>query len=53
MGHMQYKLEARKLLGTKWVFKVKKNSVFKTRLVAQGFAKVVGIDHQDKFSLVI
>ena len=47
------KPENRRLLSTKWVFKVKKNRVFKARLVAQGFAQISGIYHQDYFSLVI
>ena len=28
----------RRILGTKWVFEVKENRVFKARLVAQGYA---------------
>ena len=45
--------ENRRLLGAKWVFKVKKNGIFKARLVAQGFSQIPGVDHQDSFSLVI
>ena len=37
----------RRLLGTKCVFKVKKNGVFKIRLVAQGYAQIPGINHKD------
>ena len=43
----------RRLLGTKWVFKVKKNRVFKARLVTQGYAQIPGINHKDNFSPVI
>ena len=43
----------RRLLRTKWVFKVKKTRVFKARLVAQGYAQIPGIDHNDNFSPVI
>ena len=43
----------RRLLGTTWVFKVKKTEIFKARLVAQGFAQVGGIDFTDNFSPVI
>ena len=43
----------RRVLGTKWVFKVKKNGVFMARLVAQGYAQIPGIDHKDNFSPVI
>ena len=45
--------ENRRLLGTKWVFKVKKKGIFKARLVAHGFVQIPGIDHQDNFSPVI
>ena len=45
--------ENRRLLGAKWVFKVKKNGIFKARLVAQGFSQIPGVDHQDSFSSVI
>ena len=46
-------LENRRLLGAKWVFKVKKKGIFKARLVVQGFSHIPGIDHQDIFSPVI
>ena len=45
--------ENRRLLGAKWVFKVKKNGVFKARLVAQGFSQIPVVDDQDSFSPVI
>ena len=35
-----------RLLGTMWLFKVKKKRIFKARLVAQGFAQIPGIDRQ-------
>ena len=45
--------ENRRLLGAKWVFKVKKNEIFKTRLVAQGFSQISGVDCRNSFSPVI
>ena len=45
--------ENRRLLGAKWVFKVKKTRIFKARLVTQGFSQIPGVDHQDSFSPVI
>ena len=48
-----YVPENRRLLGAKWVFKVKKNGIFKARLVTQGFSQIPGVDHQDSFSPVI
>ena len=37
--------ENRRLLGAKWVFKVKKNGIFIARLVAQAFSQIPGVDH--------
>ena len=45
--------ENRRLLGAKWVFKVRENRIFKARLVAQGFSKIPGVNHQDSFSPII
>ncbi len=36
----------RKGIGTKWVFKQKKNGVFRARLVVKGYDQVAGIDFQ-------
>ena len=43
----------RRLIGSKWVFKVKKNGVFRARLVALGYSQIAGIDHQDNYAPVI
>ena len=51
--NIREKPEYQRLLGTKWVFKVKKNGVLEARLVAQAFAQITCIDHQDNFSSVI
>jgi hypothetical protein len=45
------------LVGSKWVFRVKKNAAgqvicFKARLVAQGFSQVPGVDYFDTFAPV-
>ena len=45
--------EIRRLLGAKWVFRVKKNGIFKARLVAQGFSHIPRVDHQENISLVL
>ena len=45
--------ENRRLLGAKQVFNVKKNGIFKARLVTQGFSQISGVNHQDRFSSVI
>ena len=50
---MNGKPENQRLLGKKLIFQVEKNRIFETRLIAQGFAKIPSIDHQDNFSPVI
>ena len=37
-------LAGRKAIGTKWVFKEKRNGVFQARLVTKGYDQVPGID---------
>lgn len=48
----------KKIIGCKWVFKIKRNSDgfisrYKARLVAQGFHQVADIDYSETFSPVI
>jgi hypothetical protein len=42
----------RKGIGMKWVFKEKKNGVFRARLVAKGYDQIAGIDFQYNFAPV-
>ncbi len=42
----------RKGIGSKWVFKEKKNGIFRARLVAKGYDQVAGIDFQYNFAPV-
>ena len=42
-----------RLVGCRWVFKVKRNGVYCARLVAIGFGQIPGIDFTDNFSPVV
>ena len=43
----------RRLIGCKWVFKKKKNGVFRARLCAIVYSQVAGVDHEYAFAPVI
>ena len=43
----------RKLIGSKWVFKQKKNGVYRARLVALGYNQVPGVDFTESYAPVI
>ena len=43
----------RRIIGHKWVFKVKGNGVFRARLCAIGYSQVAGVDFTDNFAPVI
>ena len=38
-----------RLVGRRWVFKVKRNGVYHARLVANGFSQIPGVDFTDIF----
>jgi len=42
----------RKGIGTKWVFKKKKNGVYRARLVVKGYDQIAGVDFQYNFAPV-
>ena len=45
--------ENRRLIGSKWVFKKKRNGVYRARLVGLGYSQIAGVDHKDNFSPVV
>ena len=42
-----------RLVGCRWVFKVKRNSVYHARPVAKGFSQIPGMDSTDNYSPVV
>ena len=42
-----------RLVGCRWVFKVKRNGVYHARLVAKGFSQIPGMDFTDNYSPVV
>jgi hypothetical protein len=43
----------RRLVGCKWVFKIKRNGTFCARLVAQGFTQIPGVDFTESYAPVV
>ena len=42
----------RRLIGNKWVFKIKRDGTYRARLVALGFSQIPGMDYTDNFAPV-
>ena len=42
----------RRLIGNKWVLKIKRDGTYRARLVALGYSKIPGIDYTDNFAPV-
>ena len=43
----------RRMVGCKWVFKIKADGTYRARLVAQGFSQVPGVDFTENFAPVM
>ena len=44
--------ENRRLIGNKWVFKIKIDGTYRARLVALGYSQIPGVDYTDNFAPV-
>ena len=44
--------ENRRLIGNKWVFKIKRDGTYRARLVALGYSQIPGVDYKDNFAPV-
>ena len=44
--------EIRRLIGNKWVFKIKRDGTYRARLVALGYSQIPGVDFTDNFAPV-
>ena len=42
----------RRLIGNKWVFKIKRDRMYRARLVALGYSNIPGVDYTDNFAPV-
>ena len=42
----------RRLIGNKWVFKIKRDGTYRARLVALGYSQIPGVDYKDNFASV-
>ena len=45
--------EGRRCIGHKWVFKKKRNGVYRARLVALGYSQIPGVDYTENFAPVV
>ena len=44
--------ENRRLIGNKWVFKIKRDGTYRARLVALGYSQIPAVDYTDNFAPV-
>ena len=44
--------EGRRLIGSKWVFKEKRDGIFRARLVCPGYSQILGVDFSNNYAPV-
>ena len=52
MEKKQKEKSNRRLIGNKWVFKIKRDGTYRARLVALGYSHIPGVDYTDNFAPV-
>ena len=50
MGEIE---KGRRLIGCKWVFKLKRDGRYRARLVGLGYTQIPGVDYTDHFAPVV
>ena len=45
-------LEGRRLIGSKWIYKEKRDGRFRARLVCLGYSQIPGVDFSDNYAPV-
>lgn len=50
---MSKEAEGKKILSSKWIFKIKKDGRKKARLVVRGFEQIHDLDYEETFSPVV
>ena len=50
---MKHVPENRRLIGTKWVFRIKNDGRHRSRLCATGYTQVAGVDFQENYAPVV
>ena len=43
---------SRRLIGNKWVFKIKRNGTYRAKLMVLGYSQIPGVDYTDNFAPV-
>jgi hypothetical protein len=49
----EYISQDRRTIKCKWIFKIKRNGVFRARLVACGYSLIPGVDFIESFASVV